>query len=192
MVRKLYKAAGNSGFSLLELLIAVFISASVAVVLGASLSAGFKLWSRAKLSGAWASDTVFAVETVARQLRQGVSLRDSGLDGTNSTLSFVSIKAGRILRYNYSYDHMNHELLVCSDSLERITGDFKCKPSEVVLKDIDDLRLSYMREFFSDEGFEWQDSWERGLGSPAAVMIEGSCKGQKFSKNIFIPSYSWK
>lgn len=177
----------RAGFTLIELIVAITISVSVAGALMASVFAGFKLWDRVRERGIQDTDTLFVFASIGRQLRQSVRLPQKGYSGKEQAFSFVSVEGSAVVARVYSFDQMNGQLLSGRGSLEDIREKKEIAVSETVLGELEKFSVSYLAQPAVDGTMAWVNSWEEKDGIPAALRIAGIRRGQPFEQIMFIP-----
>jgi prepilin-type N-terminal cleavage/methylation domain-containing protein len=177
---------GPKGFTLMELLVVLVISSAVAGAVIASVLAGFRLWGRIQLQGAADMETMFSLETIGRQLRQGAVLPQKGYAGEVDKFSFVTVDGGSVTARQYRYDAMGRQLLSGKEQFPEIREKKDFEASEPFLGSVENISIAYLKKNVEGKA-AWVNAWEEKDGVPAAVRIDGSRKGQTFSKTVFIP-----
>jgi prepilin-type N-terminal cleavage/methylation domain-containing protein len=174
-------------FTLVELLVALVIAVSIAAAVMGSVSAGFRLWGKIREAGAQDTDSLFAFETMARQLRQSVRLGGKALAGSDTAFSFVTIEQGAIVRRFYRFDAMSGKLLTASQPLAALREDKECEAQEQFLAGVGSFSVSYLGRPRAGTKPEWTGSWEEKEGLPAAVRVEAARQGKTLSRTVCIP-----
>ncbi len=175
------------GFTLIELMVSLVIAAAIAGAVMGAVAAGFRLWGRIQEGGAADRDAVFALETLARQLRQSVSLPERGYAGKPDSFYFVQSDGAAITGRGYRFDAMSGQLLAGSQPLADVREKKALEPSEPFLAGVQNLTFSYLPRPPAQGEASWSGSWEEKDGVPAAVRVEGSRQGRAFSRTVLIP-----
>lgn len=198
----------RTGFTFIELIIAITIFASVAVSLYYTLNTGIRLWKREK--GAIGNN---------QRLRVFFDLAETDLQNLNITtpvgkeedieskcpiwqkdkMSFIAnidVKEAErassgLVKIEYIFDA---ETRTISRNLYTPSSGFKeAKLSQVVLKDVSAMSLEYcLRSESDEEEYTWGE-WEREGESPRGVKLEIELsdkkdeKGVEFTKIIYVP-----
>lgn len=177
----------KTGFTLMEMMVAVVISAIIAAALGNALITGFKLWQRVQTQSIYQTDLGFFLESLARRIRQVIPLSYAGFEGNERKVVFVTVRDSNIEKYTYEFDSMNRVMNIGKNNLQEIREEKTGFQAQEGLNNLEELRLSYLTVDPVKKEHNWVNSWEQSKGLPLAVRLEGKRLGQEFRRTIFIP-----
>jgi prepilin-type N-terminal cleavage/methylation domain-containing protein len=163
------------GMTLLELLIATALVAVAMLVVAQAFAAGIRVWSRAsQLAGNYA-DSVIALETFQRDVRNTISCRLNAFRGGEVWLEIPSLIVGAgiddqpgLIRYDFD---------VAGQKLDRVL-----KPCDVLVPGVmrretlaggvKEISFLYAeRGESSGSALVWGRTWEGRTNNPAAVKV---------------------
>ena len=178
---------GKRGFTLVEVIVSATIFCLVCVGVGSVFFAGMKIWNRAQQGTIYQEDAVIDLEIIAKELRQAIKIKQAGFSGSENSFSFVSLEAGKIEKYIYSFDEMRKSLLQKKQSYRDILEEKEAQGEREFMKGLDNFRIKYLSFNEKDSKTEWSNIWDEKKGYPLAVSFEGQKKKFKFHKTVFIP-----
>ena len=179
----------KGGFTLLETVIVATLFAIIGVGLVSTLSAGLKIWSRAKDTGTLSSQAAFTLELVARDLRQSVNMPKIGFTGEGKQLSFLAFSRGSVFKITYKFDDMQKTLVRRREELKTaIDEDLQGEYTEEKFADLDDAQFSYLYFDKVKKDYAWKDVWVKKDGEPPAVRIKMKLGNEECEKTVFIPT----
>ena len=179
----------KSGFTLLETVIVATLFAIIGVGLVGTLSAGLRIWSRAKNTGTLYSQEAFALELVARDLRQSVVFPKIGFTGEAKQLSFLAFSRGSVFKITYKFDDMQKALVRRREELKTaIDEDLQGEYTEEKFADLDNAQFGYLYFDKDKKDYAWKDVWAKEDGVPPAVRIKMKLGNEECEKIVFIPT----
>jgi hypothetical protein len=179
----------KGGFTLLETVIVATLFAIIGVGLVSTLSAGLRIWSRAKNTGTSSSLVVFTLELVARDLRQSLNIPKIGFTGEAKQLSFLAFSRGSVFKITYKFDDMQKVLVRRREELKTaIDEDLQGEYIEEKFADLDDAQFGYLYFDKVKKDYAWKDAWAKEDGQPVAVRIKMKLGNEECEKTVFIPT----
>ena len=167
-----------TGFTLLELIIAIAILSMVTLIIGSGFRLGIKAWTK----GETETQETQRLRALSGLMTQNVKsiypyrMRIEGKNiivfkGENNSIMFVttfvdpSVGGFKWVRYSINDGALllKEGILPDKKFLEKISGN-----EEVIDTDIEKLEFKYL----STDKSEWKESWDLGEGLPAAVKIK--------------------
>ena len=183
----------DKGFTLVETVIVATIFSVIALGVGSCFLSGMKLWQRAKNINFSQYDNVFAVEKLAKELRQAQDLTDIGFEGKSNEVSFPVLSGDSILKVTYKFDSMGRALMRGQvDFRDILAGKEQENYRERKVAELDECAFSYLAHDLSKDEYAWADGWEKELGVFPAIRIQGKLKGEEYNKTIFMPLFTQK
>lgn len=197
-----------TGFTLIELFIAISIFAVVAVALYSTFFAGISVWRRSSESGDIHQDIKFALDDITKDLRNIIYCTEDGesiyaFSGTTEEIAFITLEAPflqedisrrELAKIAYRFDKNKHQFIRIRVA-KSLGFDIEKGEKEVLLKGIEELKFEYC--YFSgdeDEPYLWQEEWEDDESRiPRVVRLTFRIKTKRekepleFTKTIFIP-----
>ena len=184
------------GFTLIEVLLAIFLWALVGGAVYSLFSQGLKLWKRSSQSGI-ATDALFYLEKMESDLRNAIPIVNNQFLGEKDSFEFYTLGFNQsfanekeLIRVRYLFDE-------ASQNIRRYTGNYlKILNEDKNLGLSEGVSASAVRcEYnyhYSDanKNFEWLNKWqEKCLPDAVKVFIEYRDKNQiqNISKVILIP-----
>ncbi len=208
------KRISLTGFTLIEMLIAVAIFSVVALALYAAFSSGVSVWRRSEEGMGVYHDVRILLDDMAKELKCAVFFDESVNDdddrilpfkGGASEISFptllpVSAEDGsvmpEIVKVFYRFNKEESSIERCAvTAAEGYNVDIAVK--EVLRKGVFAFNLSYPYDTGDDDDpYEWKDEWDdEEFRVPRGVMITlavqrpgGDDSGEEFLKAVFIPT----
>ena len=179
----------KSGFTLVEMAIVAILFAIIGVGLVGTLSAGLKIWSRAKDTGTLSPQLAFTLELVARDLRQSVYVPQIGFTGEGKQLSFLAFSRDSVFKITYKFDDMQKVLVRRQEELKTaIEEDLQGEYTEKKFADLDNAQFRYLYFDKDKEDYAWKDTWAKEDGVPPAVRIKMKSGDEGCEKIVFIPT----
>lgn len=193
----------NSGFTFIEMIIAVTIFSIIAVSIYSVFRVGVKLWFRTSPLIEVNQSYRFFFNTISSDLKNSVHYFKEGVnfEGTVQKMSFITLidisgqgisPHTELARVIYLFDKKEKTVKRAVATVrEGLSEDYA--RTETILEDIDakDSGFKYCYKMGSSEteyDYEWKDTWEdkdRDNGKiPRGVMV----KTGEYSKTIFIPT----
>ncbi|OGW90637.1 MAG: hypothetical protein A3D28_05265 [Omnitrophica bacterium RIFCSPHIGHO2_02_FULL_63_14] len=177
-----------SGFTLVEMVMSVTIFSIVAAGIAGTFFSGMKLWQRANQTSAVQYDGLWALETMARDLRQSVDLPWLGFTGSAQEISFPVPSDGLLYQLTYTFDEAGKQLLRTRVLVKDLVED---KEAEGTMRktaaDADAFSLSFLHRDADTEALSWTETWKPKDGVCVAVKPRITIKGEEFAKEIYIP-----
>jgi prepilin-type N-terminal cleavage/methylation domain-containing protein len=178
MIKITIKITSRRGFTLLELLVAVALTAVMITVVAGAFAAGLRVWQRASQMDGPYQDAVLALELIQKDVRNTVPFRLVPFRGGASLIEMPALVAVPLpggaqeqpgsIRYEFS---------AATRRLERITRTFSIpdgekESREVILDKVEQVRFAYAdRGPDGKAALSWSDTWSPGTNSPAAVKV---------------------
>ncbi|MBI5409237.1 MAG: prepilin-type N-terminal cleavage/methylation domain-containing protein, partial [Nitrospirae bacterium] len=171
-----------SGFTLLELIIAITILTLITVIIGGAFRLGIRAWEKGEKETGETQRLRVVSGLLSQQLKSvypyKMKLEDEDekvviFKGEADSLLFVttltdSSSGGfKWVRYIYKDNALLYKegLLPDKELMDKIKGK-----EEVMDSELDEFKFTY---FSSEEG-EWKDSWDFSKDLPSAVMVKVS------------------
>lgn len=189
-----------TGFTIIELLIALSIFAVIAVTLSSAFFAGLSVWKRS--SGAKSDvyqDIGIVFDEMASELRNMVYFTKDeeslyAFSGTPDSITFMTLEEyssekmepGReIVKVQYSFDDTKGGIIRRSAGF--LTGfNIDSSEKEVLLKDVDDFKVEYCYDSGDeDEPYLWKGEWrDSDLRTPRGIRMTAFIKGRSSAGKI--------
>lgn len=186
--------SSHTGFTLVEILVVATIVSFLAAGLGSSFFAGMRLWGRAQQRDTASLNAWFALEVMAKELRQSLEVPFAKFKGGARELSFPAAINDAIVRVTYVYDGYEKRLrrreVGLKDLLEK-----KLEPEtkeRVLFSPAEDVVIEFAKfDPNQDEGglvkgYEWTDTWEEDDGIPAAIRLTIKTRHATLTKTILL------
>lgn len=185
------------GMTLIELLIAVVLTAIAALVVAQAFAAGFRVWHRASQLGGNFADSIMALESFQQDVRNTLPCRQVAFRGGGNWLEIPALMgaeelSGRqpgLIRYDFD---------VAGQRLERlfktceIAGGRESSRREVMAGGVRSITFLYAEPAGPPPAtLVWQPAWEGHTNNPAAVKVKW--QGQQgeeifeFERTILLP-----
>lgn len=184
------KNSKNTGFTLIDILVALTIFSIIAGGISTVIISGMKIWNRARTTDFSRAVSALALEAVAGELRQGSfipEVPESAWEGTSEGFYLTAITRDSVLRVGYVYDAANKVLVRKVKTLKDAISKKESAYSEKDILAVDELSFSYFVK--EKESYAWLDAWpkDRG-GSFCGLRIKGKIKDEEFTRTIFVPA----
>lgn len=192
-------ASGKGGLTLLELLLATALVSVAALVVAQAFAAGFRVWQRAsQLSGNYA-DTVIALESLHRDVRNARPCRLCAFRGGPTWLEIPSLlPGGDPQSAGDQPGRVRYEFERAGAKLDRIISPcVEGEPAGVVRREtlaggVVGLAFHYAERVEGGQtALSWTPAWEGRTNTPAAVKVVWSGKQGveqfEFERTISVP-----
>ncbi|MBI5663528.1 MAG: prepilin-type N-terminal cleavage/methylation domain-containing protein [Nitrospirae bacterium] len=168
----------DSGFTLLELVIAVTILPLIILIIGNGFRLGMNAWEKGEQETVWTQRFRVLSGLLSQQIKSAypymMEVEDEKVavfEGTSDSVMFVTALTdsdfGGFKWVRYSHKEgtlfLKEGLLPDKELDDSIKGD-----EEVVDTDIKEIKFAYL----SLEDNEWKDSWDYGKKLPGAVRVK--------------------
>ena len=189
------KPFSRAGFTLVEILVVATIVSVIAAGLGSSFFAGMRLWGRAQQRDTTPLNAWFALEIMAKELRQSVEVPFARFEGGAHEFSFPASINDTIVRVTYIYDGYEKRLRRQEVGLHDLLEE-KLEPEtkeRVLFSPAEDVAIEFAKfDPVQDEdgvvkGYEWTDAWEKDDGLPAAIRLTITTRHATLTKTIMLP-----
>ncbi len=192
----------NTGFTFIELLIALTIFSIIAASIYYTLNAGIKVWQRGNILIGENQRMRIFFDAISKDIRNAISFSGIPSEWTEESVSFHTIidvssatKPHREpVRRIYYFDDKKGELKRAR-VIQKEGFDEKYVDEEVLLDNLEDVGFEYAYE--SGEEYEWKDEWEfededediipRGVKIKVKLKNGAEDKEKTFEKIVFIP-----
>jgi general secretion pathway protein J len=170
--------SSDSGFTLLELVIALTILPLIILIIGNGFRLGMNAWEKGEQETVWTQRFRVLSGLLSQQIKSAypyiMEVEDEKVavfEGKSDSVMFVTslTDAGfggfKWVRYSYKDGtlFLKEGLLPDKKLDDSITGD-----EEIVDTDIEEIKFAYL----SAEDNEWKDSWDYGEKLPGAVRVK--------------------
>jgi len=167
----------GGGFTLLELLIAVALTAVIALAIFGTWTQGIRVWERANQAQFEDREVRFVLETMAKELRNSFLFTGMAFSGTGKEVSFpqmihitglTEISQREIGRVSYSFNPDEQALI------RHQIGWFQSQTPEAeeVVSGAKDLKITYYQFDREDETYQWKEEWNDEEKQPLGVRVE--------------------
>lgn len=191
-----FRSRKRSGFTLVELLVALGIAVAMIGTVVATLAGGIRVWEMAQHTGGIEADTAFALEQFEADLRNTppfYALPLSGDEFEMTALRFVDLpengheNARPFLWYRYRYDRQSGQLIRYSAFWPTPQMDYPMQ--EVVLAGLAAVTFSYYAmpdeaETLSMAGSNWNDVTNLPFVVEMSLAFE---RGQSITRKVILP-----
>ena len=178
-----------TGFTLIDILVAITIFAIIASGIATVITSGLKIWDRARTTDFSRAVSSLSLETIAQELRQGIfifNIIQSAWEGTPEEFYFTAISRDSILRVGYRFDAANKMLVRKVKALKDAIGNAESPYAEKEILAADEISFSFFGK--EKDSYAWLDVWPKKNNSAfIAVRIKVRIKGEEFTRTIFIP-----
>jgi len=172
------RPSSSSGFTLLELMIAITIMTMIVLIIGNGFRLGMKAWEKGEEETGWTQKFRVLSGLFSQQIKSAYPYKmeiedekvvlfrgeaDSIMFAT--TLTDSSLGGFKWVRYSHKDGTLFHKegLLPDKELIDSISGD-----EEVVDANIEEFKFEYL----SDGEDDWKDSWDYGDTLPLAVKVK--------------------
>ena len=192
----------QKGFSLIEMIVVLVITASLGIAIYTTFSQGVRLWSRtAKDRGEW--KVSFFMETMTEGLRNAFKDPRWMFRGDKTILDLATISFseksngaggdGRPVYFHYVFDSENKTINVQKNHFEDVFSPEPVKKdSMAALEKVRAFELEYYSYDERARKYRWSSKWDRGCFPEAVkITIEQEQDGyHKLSRMINMPTGS--
>ena len=189
--RRCFSAGRRTGFTLVELLVVTTVFAILAGGMASTFLSGMRLWSRAQRQDAAQTDTLLALEVMAKELRQSAVLPSARLTGTSRDVSFPAALDDALVKVTYRYDADTKSVRRTQvDLREVLEGTLEPTAQEKALcSRVDSLLIEFgvFDKEKPEAGYEWKDSWDEKDGIPSAIRLTVTIAHEAVTKTVFLP-----
>jgi type II secretion system protein J len=201
----------KTGFTFIELLIAVSIFAVIAVALYSTFFAGISLWKRSSEGGNVYHDIRFMFGDMTKDFRNIVYMTGDeesmyAFSGAEDEVIFMTLEdtsaeedviRRELVKVAYRFDESTDELIrIRAYKSVGFNIENEKAEKELMLKGIEDFKFEYCYD--SDDEFDpylWKEEWEHddlkptiGVKVTFHIKAETKRKPLRFSKTIFVPT----
>jgi len=178
----------RSGFTLIETLVVIGLSAIIGVSLLSSFVMGMKVWKRTASPDFVHRKVILGLEKLSRDLRSVYDYPDIGFNGGSTELSFANIDKDKIWNVSYFYSEEDKCVYRTRVSLEAGNATSEAKQEKIVCA-AEGASFGYSSFNNDTKVFDFLDSWNYALnGIPRAVKAEIILKDDRnVTKIITIP-----
>ena len=170
---------GASGFSLLELVVAVALTAVVALALAAAFAGGLAVWERARRLQGVPTEAVLFGRTFPRDVRNTFHLAGLKLKGTAEELTLPGwvptrdrqgVSRVRVGLIRYGYDPTLG--IVWRAAWDLPAGTAEDATREPIVSGVEALRFAYYDKPADRRGQgAWRGTWLERTNFPAAIKV---------------------
>ncbi|MDD5108527.1 MAG: prepilin-type N-terminal cleavage/methylation domain-containing protein [Candidatus Omnitrophica bacterium] len=184
-----------TGFTLVELLIAVAIFSVVSIAIFSTFSSGAAVLRRVKTIDFSRQKTLLKIERFSRELRILPDCRKHLFLGAKTKISFPGNVDYIPCRITYYFDSSALCLMRVVDKLSeiitsegKVEAEFKSKP-EVFLSNVKGIKLRYFKKpDINKNEYIWMDEWNQNyLPMPGAIELTINTDDQEYVSTIFLP-----
>jgi general secretion pathway protein J len=183
------RAGKQQGFSLVEVIVAVTITAVLAGAVYTTFAQGTRLWSRgSKDRSEW--KTRLFVEKFTSELRNAFMDPQWGFQGKKDGLAFASLSGRDPVYVGYQYDPKSKTLISLQKSFkEAVTSKVDRQLFRAALDKVRSFGLEYYAYDPTAKGYRWFPAWNRNC-FPETVKVTIELDGgenQKMMSMIDLP-----
>lgn len=169
-----------SGFSLIELLVAISLIALVGGTVTALVTAGGRVWARVRAHGTHAAWTETIFEQVRRDVHRARRFSEIPFKGTYEEVSFPVLISSetedgtpyeQLGRLGYYFDSYHRQLCRSEQSYLLIRRTRMRESCEPVLTGVERVRFRYYALNADLHAYEWSTGWD-AQEPPLAVKME--------------------
>ncbi len=172
------RPASSSGFTLLELIIALTILTMVIMIIGNGFRLGMNAWEKGENETLWTQRFRVLSGLLSQQIKSAypyemeideekVVVFQGKADSIMFVTTLTDSSYGGFKWVRYSHKDrtllLKEGLLPDKELIEKISGN-----EEIVDTEIEEIKFS----FYSPEEGEWKDSWDYGKTLPGAVRVK--------------------
>lgn len=181
-MKRVYKGKGrktrSSGFTLVELMVAMTIMAFVMLIIGKGFRLGMDAWDRGEAKTVITQRYRVLTGLMSQQMKSAypyrIDLEDEKIavfKGEEDSVMFVTTITDppfggfKWIRYSFKDGSLFYKegILPDKEFEEKITGS-----EEIIDSDVGEMKFTY----YSKDEEEWKDSWDYGESLPGAVKVE--------------------
>ncbi len=181
-----------TGFTLVELLIAVSIFSVVSIAIYSTFSSGAAVSRRIKNTDLTQQIILLKTEKFSRELRQQPACRKQLFYGDKTKISFCANIDHFPYRLTYYFDPSSNALKRVADKLIEIIGEdgnldpeFH-SPPVIFLPKVKEARFSYLYLDLNKNEYLWKDKWEQDY-LPFAVKFTILTEKQNYESTVYNP-----
>lgn len=191
------RAGKNKGFTLVEMIVAVVIAASLGTAVYATFAQGVRLWTRTSVDrGEWKVD--LWVEKMTGDLRNAFRDPQWAFKGSKTEISFATLAAGRGMKaapeyFHYAFDPQSQTVMEQKYSFENILmRDASKGVSKILLEKILAFDLEYYSYDPKVKAYRWSSQWNKDcLPKTVKITIEPErMNHRKWTRMIQVPAES--
>lgn len=183
------KSKRASGFTLLELLIALSFFTVAFVVVSSVFGTGITAWRRSEGESAFYQEVRLATERIGLELRNSLPYAGIPFEGEENSFSFLQVRHPRSgpspewIRVTYKVSSKEGSAHLIRQLVPFLKGE---ETEATVLSDLSDIRFSYPL-FETDGTWEWKERWDSGISEtgPPFMKITLSLKGGEAWEKLF-------
>ncbi|MCX5669423.1 MAG: prepilin-type N-terminal cleavage/methylation domain-containing protein [Candidatus Omnitrophica bacterium] len=193
--RRLTVARGNlslTGFTLVELLIAVAIFSVVSIAIYATFSSGAAVLRRVKDTDLTQQRILLKTERFSRELREQPACRKRLFQGDKTRISFCANIDYFPYRLTYFFDSSANAFKRVADKLDEIIDEENNlnpefhSPAVIFLPEVKEVKFSYLYLDLNKNAYLWTDQWEQDY-LPFAVKFIIFTEKQKYESTVYLP-----
>lgn len=183
----------RSGFTLVELLIAVSIFSAISLAIFSTFSSGASILRRVKDINFPRQRILLKAQRLARELREQPNYKKKLFQGSNDKVSFAGSQDYFPSRITYYFDSSRSSLMRCADRLDTIitaenTIDPELKASpEVFISQVKELKFYYFYLDLLKNQYSWTEEWPHDY-LPIAVRFTIITENQNYDSTVFLPT----
>lgn len=200
----------KTGFTFIELLIAISIFAVVAIALYSTLFAGISVWKRSSEGGDVYQDVRLTFNDITKDLRNIVYMYTKDEEsifsffGMIDEIVFVTLEGSffeedisrkELVKVAYRFDEDADELIRIKAD-KSLGFDVEKAEKEILLNGVEEFKLEYCYDSGDDDDpYLWKEEWEdedlripRGVRVTFHIETENKKEPLEFTKTIFIPT----
>lgn len=177
MMNESKKRNRSSGFTLIEVIVAMVILSIITVIIGSSFHLGLNAWEKGEAEINEIQTFRILTGLISQQVKSAYPYKmkfeneDTVLfEGEPDSIFFVTASAGssyggfKWVRYRYKDNTLQYLEGILPDKklLERTNDEW-----EILESDIGEVKFS----FLSPEDGSWSESWDLGNGLPGAITV---------------------
>ncbi len=165
----------SSGFSLIELVVALLLLGMIALAAQSGLHFGIQVWRRSDVTIS-TIDRMWTAQSVLREVLSSIEPRFKGeyptFSGQSNVLSFDADPPNAFARYGIAHVTLSvrgqgsHEFLEISMAGLRSSSP---KKQAILATDLSDMRFEYLDT--TDRSATWLSSWQDRTNWPVAVRV---------------------
>lgn len=179
-----------SGFTFIELLVAMLIFSIVAISIYLSFNVGIHAWRKGEDGYKTRQGMRYLLSSISRELRNAVNSKEIAFSGGADGVSFCKAANG-LFKVSYEFDSSKNEIYKVVWTYKE---NFSAQPGtrSRLASGISDFKLQY--SYTKDEKIEWSDTWEEANIVPIAVKVSltynpgGEAQPVAISETVWIPT----
>ncbi|MDP2831682.1 MAG: prepilin-type N-terminal cleavage/methylation domain-containing protein [Candidatus Omnitrophota bacterium] len=182
-----------TGFTLVELLIAVSIFSVVSIAIYSTFSSGAAILRRVKDIDLAQQRILLKTERFSRELREQAVYKKKLFSGAKTKIIFPGNSDYLPCRITYYYDPSSFCLMRVVDKLSaiitpegKVDAELKSKP-QVFLSEIKEAKFSYLFLDLKKNVYSWTEEWLQAY-LPLAVKLTIISENYEHASTIFLPT----